>query len=58
MSDIMYKIIPNGSLFDVYSVVETNFGGVAVNFVKTEPLLFKAVEFAENQGWTKYKESL
>lgn len=52
---IQYEIKHKDGMLDLYSVVNTNFGGPAKNFVKSAPTASELRDYAEGQGWTALK---
>jgi len=53
-NQIMYEITHKDGMFELYSVVETKFGGVAKNYVKNTAFASELRDYAHNQGWTEY----
>lgn len=54
MSDKVFYIAEHkAGMIDLYSIVKTNFGGEAKNFVRSFAFMSQAVRFAENNGWTR-----
>ena len=55
---IYYKIEMSCGLFELHSGIYTKFGGMAWNYVRSEPFKDELATWAEGLGWTKYEEEI
>lgn len=55
MTVIKYTIEEINNTFVLFSVVDTDFGGAAKNYVCADKDYKKLVAIAENEGWEVYE---